>query len=71
MKFGFNNTFHSSFATGHKRGVAVLIHNSLRFECIKQMEDSEGRYVLVQCKIEGKLTTLLLPTSLQITVQSV
>lgn len=27
-KFGYEITFHSSFKTGHKRGVAILLHNS-------------------------------------------
>lgn len=35
-KFGFNNTFHSSFRTGHKRGAARLVHTSIHFEYIRQ-----------------------------------
>ena len=34
-KFGFKNTFSSSFKTGPKRGVAILISNSVNFELIK------------------------------------
>lgn len=59
QKFGFRNVFYSSFKTTHKRGVAVLIHNSLYFELTKQIRDKEGRYILVQGKIEGSLVTLL------------
>ena len=49
----------SAYEVGHKRGVAVLIHNAIHFEFIKQIKDDEGRYILVQCKIEGKLVTLI------------
>ncbi len=58
-KFGYKNTFYSTFKTGHKRGVAILIHNSVHFELLKENRDSEGRYILVQGKIENHLTTLI------------
>lgn len=38
--------FYSTFKTGHKRGVAILLHNFVNFELVR-----EG-------KIENKLTTL-------------
>ncbi len=58
-KFGYKNTFYSTFKTGHKRGVAILMHNSVHFELLKEIRDSEGRYILVQGKIENHLTTLI------------
>jgi exonuclease III len=58
-QFGYKNTFYSSFKTGHKRGVAVLLHNSLNFELVKEIRDSEGRYILVQGRIENNMTTLI------------
>lgn len=59
-RFGYNNTFYCTFKTGHKRGVAILLHNSINFELTKQIRDPEGRYILAEGKIESKLTTLLL-----------
>lgn len=38
--------------------MSILVHNSVNFELIKMIKDSEGRYLLLQCKIEGRLTTL-------------
>lgn len=58
-RFGYTNTFYSTFKTGHKRGVAILLHNSINFELIKEIRDREGRYILVQGKIENHLTTLI------------
>ena len=52
-QFGYKNTFYSSFKTGHKRGVAVLLHNSLNFELVKEIRDSEGKYIVVQGRIEN------------------
>lgn len=57
-QFGYKNTFYSSLKTG-KRGVAILIHNSINFDLVREIRDSEGRYVLVQGKIENKMTTLI------------
>lgn len=58
-RFGYRNTFHSTFKDGHKRGVSILIHNSLNFELLKEIRDKEGRYVLVRCRLENRLVTLL------------
>ena len=58
-RFGYTNTFYSTFKTGRKRGVAILLHNSINFELIKEIRDREGRYILVQGKIENHLTTLI------------
>lgn len=56
-KFGYQNTFYGTFKSGHKRGAAILIHNSVNFELIREIGDSEGRYILVQGQIENDLTT--------------
>ena len=58
-KMGFKNTFHSSYRGGCKRGVAILISNSLQFETLKEIRDKEGRYVLVKGKVENHLITLM------------
>lgn len=56
-KFGFKNTFFSSFKKGPKRGVAVLISTSVNFEVIKETGDKEGRYVIVK----GKMVNVYVP----------
>lgn len=54
-KFGYKNAFFSSFDRGPKRGVIILISNSLNFEVLKVLKDKEGRYVIVKGKIENSL----------------
>lgn len=54
--FGFQNTFYSSYKRGHKRRVAILLHNSINFELVKEIR--EGRYILVHGRIENELVTL-------------
>lgn len=58
-QFGYKNTFYSTFKSGHKRGAAILVHNSINFELVIGIGDSEGRYILVQGKIENDLSTLI------------
>ena len=57
-KFGYMNAYFSSFTGSSKRGVSILIHNSLNFESLKVIKDGEGRFVLVRCKIDNSLVTL-------------
>ena len=57
-KMGFRNTFFSSYKNGKKRGVAILISNSIRFELISKIIDKEGRYVLLKGKLDQKEVTL-------------
>ena len=57
-KIGLRNTFFSSHRTGKKRGVAILIPNSVCFELITEHKDKEGRFVLVKGKIELEEVTL-------------
>ena len=56
---GFCNTFFSSHKSGNKRGVAILIPNSLSFELVSEIKDKEGRYILVKGRLEHKDVTLL------------
>ncbi len=57
-KMGFRNTFFSSFRKGKRRGVAILISIAVKFELISQINDKEGRFVLVKGKIDQKEVTL-------------
>lgn len=56
---GFNELFFSSYKTGHRRGVAILISKKVIFEKLSEIKDKEGRYILVKGKIDGNLVTLL------------
>lgn len=51
---GFRNTFHSSY----KRGVAILISNSVNFEFVSEIKDKGGRFILVKGKVDHKEVTL-------------
>lgn len=58
-KLCYKNCFYCSFKTGHRRGVAVLIPNSVCFEYCKEISDKEGTYIVVKGKIENTLVTLV------------
>ena len=40
--------FFSSYKSGHRREVAILISNRLNFEKVFEMGDKEGRFILVR-----------------------
>lgn len=44
-KYGYRQTFYSSFKKFFKKGVSILIYNSLNFDLLKEISDKEGRYV--------------------------
>lgn len=58
-KFGYKKISHSSHIHSHKRGVAILISNSLKFEIFKEIKDKEGCYVIVKGKAENTVLTLI------------
>lgn len=58
-RMGFTNLLFSSYKSGHRRGVAILISNKLNFEKVYEMGDKEGRFILVKGKIDGNPITLL------------
>ncbi len=51
--------FFSSYKSGHRRGVAILISSKLNFEKISKIGDMEGRFILVKGKIYENSVTLL------------
>ena len=56
---GFRNTFYSSYRPSQKRGVAILITNAVQFECLKEIRDNEGRFVLIKGKLENTMVTMI------------
>lgn len=56
---GFKHVFSSSYKSGHKRGVAILISKQINYEPISTITDKEGRYVMITGNVEGSLVTLL------------
>jgi exonuclease III len=57
-KLGFQNTYYSFHKSGRRRGVAILIPNTVNFEFISQVKDNEGRFVLVKGKLDNEAVTL-------------
>lgn len=53
-RFACTNSFYSSFRRGCKRGVITLVPKSVKFECVKEMSDVEGRFIPVKGKLENK-----------------
>ena len=58
-RFGFKNTFYSSHSYNRKRGVAILIPNSSKFECQKELKDKEGHYNIVKGTIYQAMVTMV------------
>uniref|UniRef100_A0A3Q4GV44 exodeoxyribonuclease III n=1 Tax=Neolamprologus brichardi TaxID=32507 RepID=A0A3Q4GV44_NEOBR len=58
-KFGYRNSYYSTSKKSRKREVAILIKNSVNFECSREIRDSEGRYIIVRGKLEGEAVTLI------------
>ncbi|MBN3318674.1 CAPS2 protein, partial [Atractosteus spatula] len=46
-RMGFSKIYFSSYKSGHRRGVAILISQKVQFELLTEVKDKEGRYVLV------------------------
>lgn len=46
-RLGLSEIFHSSYKSGHRRGVATLISKRFPFEKTSEIKDKEGRYLLV------------------------
>ena len=59
VKGGFKHISSSSYQHGPRRGVAILISRTISYEHISEIKDKKGRFVMVICKIEGVLMTLL------------
>lgn len=58
-RYGYNNLYCSSFKEGCRRGVAILISNTVQFYFEKKCKDKEGRYVAVMGRIENEPVTLI------------
>ena len=58
-KFGHSNTYYSSCKNNRKRGVAIMISNSLNFDLIKEKRDDEGRYVIIKGRIDNVLVSFV------------
>lgn len=58
-RMGFTGMFCSSYRSGRRRGVVILLSNKLNFEKTFELKDKEGRYILIKGKINGELITLM------------
>ena len=58
-KFGYTNTYYSSCKNSRKRGVAIMIANSLNFDLIKEKRDDEGRYIIIKGRMDSVLVTFV------------
>lgn len=59
QRLGFRQVFSSSFKSGHKRGVAILISNAIVYEHISETIDEGERFIKITGTIEGSMITLL------------
>lgn len=56
---GYSQVYASSYKSGHRRGVAILISGRIPFQKLSVISDKEGRYVLVKGRLEGVLISFL------------
>uniref|UniRef100_A0A3Q0RTC9 Uncharacterized protein n=1 Tax=Amphilophus citrinellus TaxID=61819 RepID=A0A3Q0RTC9_AMPCI len=48
-----------SYSHGCRRGVIILILNSVKYECVKGISDKEGIYILVKGKLKKEMVTVV------------
>ena len=58
-RFGFRKSFYSSHTNTRQRGVAILISNSTNFECLNEIKDKEGLYIIIKGTIDQNMVTLV------------
>ena len=56
-EWGFT-AFFSSFSSA-SAGVCILFNNNFQFEIIRQFSDQEGRYIIIDMKIDNKILILV------------
>ena len=56
-EWGFT-AFFSSFSSARAR-VCILFNNNFQFEIIRQFSDQEGRYIIIDMKIDYQILTLV------------
>lgn len=56
---GYSQVYASSYKSGHRRGVAILISGKIPFKKLLVNRDEDGRYVLVKGRLEGVLICFL------------
>lgn len=45
-RMGFSKVYYSSYGSGHRRGVAILLSHKVPFNKVSEIKDTEGRYLL-------------------------
>ena len=58
-RFGYRNSYYSSFKGGKRRGVIILVANTVNFDFETEIKDKEGRYIIVKGRIENEPVTLV------------
>uniref|UniRef100_A0A3B1J8B1 Reverse transcriptase domain-containing protein n=1 Tax=Astyanax mexicanus TaxID=7994 RepID=A0A3B1J8B1_ASTMX len=58
-RMGFSKVFFSSYKTGSRRGVAILVSQQVPFELISSTKDKEGRFILISGRVDEMEITLL------------
>lgn len=57
--FGYKTLYYSTYRQGRKRGVIILLANSIQLECEREYKDKEGRFVIVRGKLMNEPITLI------------
>lgn len=54
----FSHTYHSVYSS-HSRGVSILVHSQIPFQCHRSVIDSDGRYVCLVCSVHNTMLILV------------
>ncbi len=46
-QYGFKNTYYNSYVQSHRRGIAILVTNGIKFGSYKEIKEKEGRFLIV------------------------
>ena len=57
-RLGYTRAYYSSYKSGRRRGVIILISQKIPFEYISEISDKEGRYIMVTGKINNAIITI-------------
>ncbi len=58
-KFADTNIYYTTHRDGRKRGVVILLANSIQFDCEMEFKDKEGRFITIRGKTANQPITLV------------
>lgn len=57
-RMGFSKVYYSSYRSGHRRRVTILISQKWSVDYLSEISDKEGRYIIILGKIDAIIVTI-------------